>query len=720
METASLKLYMRFAGPAVELEDGISLPRDILDDKNVDIHSQHVEISHLETDCDQIENKSTAKLAATMEIKDQVISQVTADRDLRAAELEKIYCSRGWRMLKMLYRIESFLIPPNSRRRLFARIVLNAVRHPIAYAKKLKPSSIRNFVAAVKQDGLENASLKLDRFEATQGILSRTRIDRYDMKRTVFAPINFPAAESPSVSIIIPVYNHFSYTYGCLEAILANTTDVSYEIVIADDCSTDRTAEIGKLIGNISVSRTPNNLGFLGNCNHAAKMARGQYIHFLNNDTNVQKGWLGSLIRLMEENPQIGMTGSKLVYADGRLQEAGGILWQDGHAWNYGRLGNADEPEFNYVKEVDYISGASILIRQSLWAEIGGFDTRYTPAYYEDTDLAFEVRRHGYKVVYQPASVVIHYEGVSNGTDTGSGLKAYQEKNFVKFREKWADTLQAEHLSGPDFLFQARDRSRNRKHILVIDHYVPHYDQDAGSKCTFMYIRLFVKLGMQVTFLGDNFYPHEPYTSAFQQMGVEVLYGNRYANGWKQWIRQNGRYFDYAYLNRPHIAVKYIDFIKTNSSAKIIYFGQDLHYLREQRQYEIEKDPALLSSSREWKKKEFDLIRKADVVYVVGSYELGVLQKEFPLKTIRNIPVYFYEEDQPKNGLPIAQRKDLLFVGGFSHLPNVDAVLWFVKDIFPAVQKVYPEIRLLRRRFKSAGECQGACFRGGDHHGLYL
>ena len=125
---------------------------------------------------------------------------------------------------------------------------------------------------------------------------------------------------------------------------------------------------------------------------------------FLNNDTQVQPDWLSSLVDLIESDETIGMVGSKLVYPDGRLQEAGGIIWNNASGWNYGHLDDPMKPEYNYVKEVDYISGASLMIRKSLWESIGGFDERYVPAYYEDADLAFEVRKHGYKVVYQPKS----------------------------------------------------------------------------------------------------------------------------------------------------------------------------------------------------------------------------------------------------------------------------------------------------------------------------
>ena len=92
------------------------------------------------------------------------------------------------------------------------------------------------------------------------------------------------------------------------------------------------------------------------------------------------------------------------------------------------------------MKDVDYISGAAILLSNDLWKQIGGFDELFAPAYCEDSDLAFEVRKAGYRVVYQPLSKVIHFEGVSNGTDVnGTGLKRYQVENSKKLKEKWAE-----------------------------------------------------------------------------------------------------------------------------------------------------------------------------------------------------------------------------------------------------------------------------------------
>ena len=256
--------------------------------------------------------------------------------------------------------------------------------------------------------------------------------------------LRFKREEHPLVSIVIPVYNQVHYTYACLLSILENTKDVPYEVIIADDVSTDATKELSRYVENVVICRNETNQGFLRNCNHAAKEARGAYVMFLNNDTQVTPGWLSSLVTLIESDPSIGMVGSKLVYPDGRLQEAGGIIWSDGSGWNYGRLDDPDKAEYNYVKDVDYISGAAILLSVKLWNQIGGFDDRFAPAYCEDSDLAFEVRKAGYRVVYQPLSKVIHFEGVSNGTDVnGTGLKRIRWRTARSLRRSGPRSLKS-------------------------------------------------------------------------------------------------------------------------------------------------------------------------------------------------------------------------------------------------------------------------------------
>ncbi|MBQ6436672.1 glycosyltransferase, partial [bacterium] len=511
-------------------------------------------------------------------------------------------------------------------------------------------------------------------------------------KLFAYKPLSFHHSAQPLVSIIIPVYNQFNYTYNCLAAILRHTENIDYEVIIADDCSTDNTVNIGKIVSGIQVVTTPENMRFLKNCNYAAKQARGKYIFFLNNDTQVQAGWLSELLRLIENDDTIGMVGSKLIYPTGQLQEAGGIVWDDASAWNFGQKQDPHLPEFNYVKECDYISGAAIMIRHSLWQDIGGFDETFTPAYYEDVDLAMAVRARGKRVILQPLSIVIHFEGVSNGTDVTAGVKKYQVDNQKKFFDKWQTVLLKEHFPNAQEVLLARDRSRFKKHILVVDHYVPHYDQDAGGRCIYMYLRLFVEMGLQVTFIGDNFYKHEPYTTHLEQLGIEVLYGNYYHDHYETWLQENLKYYDYVYLLRPHIASKYMDIVKEYSNAKVFYFAVDLAHIRLQREFELTGDQKKLEEAKHWREVELKLFSQADVGHVVGSYEQGVLKKIYPEKPIRNIPLYIYEQLPQNINRDFASRHDLLFVGGFKHQPNVDAVLWFAHKIFPAILAKYPKM----------------------------
>jgi GT2 family glycosyltransferase len=612
-----------------------------------------------------VENEDKKKIIA--EQKHQ-IDDLYVQLQLVNQRLAEIYQSEGWKVLSAYYKIKGKLLPENSKRYARLKSIVNRLR-----GKKENP---------VNFNAVRNRQMLPDADKAAQ-----------------LEPIEFPVFESPSVSIVMPAYNGWALTYRCLASIKKNTFDVAYEIIIGDDASTDETRDIEKYVKNILVIRNERNLEFLHNCNHAASFARGKYILFLNNDTEVCARWLSSMVDLLEQDNSIGMVGSKLIYPNGKLQEAGGIIWSDASGWNFGHNQDPDAPEFNYVKEVDYISGASIIIRTDLWKQIGGFDKRYTPAYCEDSDLAFEVRNRGYKVMYQPLSEVIHFEGYTHGTDQsegikGNAIKAYQKRNNEKFREKWEQVLKNEHFANGENVFWARDKSRSKKTILVIDHYVPEFDKDAGSKTVFQYLKLFVSLNCNVKFLGDNFYRHEPYTTMLQQLGIEVLYGPHYASNWQHWISIHGDKLDYILLNRPHVSVKYIDSIKASTRAKILYYGHDLHFLRLTRQFEIEGKKELLEEAENWKKVEMSLFNKADVILTPSLEERDVIKNLGVQQQVVYKPPYFFERKaQPV--VDFSQRKDVFFIGGFTHSPNVDAVLWFTREVWPKVRCELPGVKFI-------------------------
>lgn len=574
-----------------------------------------------------------------------------------------------FKVRRRLGRIFNAKFPKGSRKRMMLSYAKNTVLHPVKYLSMYTSEEGKNRIKG--------------HFEIGEDYLNYGKL--------VFPKTGADGTEgsAPMVSIVIPVYNQIHYTYLCLQSILEHTRDVSYEVIIADDVSADATEHLSEFAENIVICRNQTNQGFLRNCNQAAKAARGKYVMFLNNDTQVTEGWLSSLVNLIESDKTIGMVGSKLVYPDGRLQEAGGIIWSDGSGWNYGRLDDPDKAEYNYVKDVDYISGAAILLSVELWNRIGGFDERFAPAYCEDSDLAFEVRKAGYRVVYQPLSKVIHFEGVSNGTDVnGTGLKRYQVENSKKLKEKWAEEFKKQCVNtGNPNPFRARERSMGKPVIVVVDHYVPTYDRDAGSKTTFQYLKMFLKKGYVVKFVGDNYLHEEPYTTTLQQLGIEVLYGPEYVTGIWDWFEKNGKEIDFAYLNRPHIATKYVDFISERTEIKIIYYGHDLHFLREFREYELTGDIQKKRDSDYWKSIEFTLMRKAAMSYYPSNVEEEAIHEQDMSIPVKAITAYVYEEFLENLNTDFAKREGLLFVGGFAHPPNADAVLWFAKEIFPKIRK---------------------------------
>jgi len=520
-------------------------------------------------------------------------------------------------------------------------------------------------------------------------------------KKKIYFPLNkncilnFKSQKNPLVTIIIPVFNNWDITRSCLISVLENSCEISYEVIIADDGSTDETRNISFHVSNVRTIVNKSNHGFLFNCNNAARYARGKYLAFLNNDTIVQPSWLKPLVNLLENDCKIGLVGSKLLYPNGRLQEAGGIVFKNASGYNYGRNDFPEYPEYNYLKEVDYISGACVLIRKSLWESIGGFDNIFAPAYYEDTDLSFEIRKRGLKVIYQPLSSVVHFEGASHGNNLNSGIKTYQRINKTKFFNKWESVLKSDHYAGPKNIFKARDRTMKKKTLLFIDNHVPFYDQDAGSRSTFQYLKLMSEMGYNIKFIGDDFKIHQPYTTTIQQIGIEVLYGRQYMQKWKNWIIDHKSNFDYIYLSRPLIAKKYIRTVKTYTSAKIFYCGHDLNYLREDRRLKLGNYVPPIEPSQ-WKKIELEIIRSSDISYFFSSYEVQELKKLVPSSVIRKIPIYIFEEAEfTKDTTPnFGERKGILFVGGFKHPPNLDAILWFIKEILPLVKSRIPSIEL--------------------------
>ena len=537
-----------------------------------------------------------------------------------------------------------------------------------------------------------------------------TTLDVYPEVRNIIDEIGLLATrggeptgiETPDATVIIPVHGQLIHTLSCLRAVLSAPTRCTYEIIVADDASNDATSRIlGAIGGVVRLHRSEVNRGFLRTCNAAAAQARGKTFVFLNNDTLPLAGWLDELLDGLRADPKRGLMGSKLINRDGTLQEAGGIVWEDGSAWNFGRGGNPAGSAYNYVKEVDFISGAAIAIPAGVWRELGGFDEAYVPAYYEDVDLAFRIRATGLRTVYQPFSNVIHFEGASHGQDLSQGIKAYQVVNKHKFYERWKDTLAADHFSHEGVDVRARDRSRSRPRIVVVDHYVPEPDRDSGSRAMLDYLKLLVSAAFHVTFWPHDLRFDKRYTPPLQRLGIEVIYVlEPPAPRFDDWLAANYAILDYAILSRPHVAREFIESLRSRSAAKIIFFGVDVHFKRHHRQLQATGSPLAEHEMIRWEHIEKEVWSKSDVVCYYSNEESELVQSECPGKATRTVPIFFFGTDRLletrrrvlEHGIP--ETKQVMFVAGFRHAPNVDAMLWFAAKVWPGVLTAIPEARL--------------------------
>ena len=503
-----------------------------------------------------------------------------------------------------------------------------------------------------------------------------------------FQPFAVPASGAPRASIVIPVYNQAAHTLACLRALAEHPPTTACEIIVVDDGSHDETHAWMPQITGLRYHRRAVNGGFIAACNDGASRATGDCLVFLNNDTVPQPGWLDALLATFDVHPKVGLVGAQLIYPDGRLQEAGGVVFNDGSAWNYGRFDSPDDPRYASVRDADYCSGAAIAVRAALFEEVGGFDTRYAPAYYEDTDLAFALRALGHRVLYQPASRVVHLEGVTSGTDTGSGAKAYQVRNRSVFAEKWAAAL-ATHPSA-DSLPSAGSVVQPQRQILIIDAETPRPQHDSASLRLANLMRLLNADGAHVVFLPADLRYAGDDTARLRQQGVEAWHAP-FVQRPSAWLHEHGHRFDVVMLSRHYVAAEFLPLVRRFApQARVVFDTVDLHFLREMRGAELAGDATLRHAAERTRERELSVIRASDTTLVVSPAERDMLSALLPgadVEVLANL------HEVAHTGLSFGQRHDLVFVGGFRHPPNVDAVLWFGREVFPLIHARQPDIR---------------------------
>jgi len=512
-------------------------------------------------------------------------------------------------------------------------------------------------------------------------------------------PLQLPVSDLPRVSIVIPMHGQYPSTRRCLAAIAYAPSTVPYELIVVDDGSTDDSCHwLADEAPAVHVVRHDFARGFNQACCSGAAIARGEFIVLLNNDTEPCARWLEELLAPFEQWSDTGLVGAQLVMANGRLQEAGGIVWGNGEPWNYGRGGNPYDPRYAYARQVDYASGAALAIRADLWRQVGGFSPEFSPAYYEDTDLAFKVREAGLQVRYAPLARVIHHEGVSNGSDTevAEGLKRYQAINAPLFEKKWAAAFDGPTEPNLSEAEQIKDRGIVGR-ALFIDHDTPRPDRDAGSHAALVEMELVQALGWKISFLPANLAWLSSYTEALQRRGIEALHAP-FVLSLEQLLRERGSEFDLIYITRYSVAGAALPLISRHApQARILFCNADLHHLRELRAaraqgLEGEAADRALAQVRDVQRQELEVIRQVHLTFSYSEVEQAVIEAE----TLGAAPTATcpWVVEGPSEPAPLEGRSGLAFLGSYGHPPNREAIAWFLAEVWAALHERCPWLQL--------------------------
>lgn len=513
--------------------------------------------------------------------------------------------------------------------------------------------------------------------------------------------IRLTPSANPIASIVILSYEDAELLRECLSAIARSTDAAStpYEVlVLFQQMSQDTVDALAAEVHGIRALQVRLNLGFGGGVNYAAKHAKGKYLVFLNDDSEVHAGWLDALVRAAKSDERIGAVGSRILFPDGTLQEAGGIVWSDGSTMPLGRGERPGSLSYSYVRAVDYTSANGMLVRREDFDRLGGFDSRYFPAYYEDTDLCLALRHQlGRNIVYEPRSVISHLEAASS--PDGDFRAFLFRRNRALLAEKWHDVLQTYPLPEPESPKAVESAVRRRRggtlRILAIDDRLPDVGGGSGGVGS-GFVRasaLFHDLkGCAVSL----FTTHRPRRNTLADLGVDVIDEPLTTH-----LARPGKTYDAVVISRPHNFRFFYDAIRAAlPGVPLIYDAEALYHKRLWLQGGLEpcdeRKDLIEARARETEELERQIARTSDRLVAISPEERAWLER-----VDRHAPIEFMPpllsgiETSPAT---LDGRAGAIFVAGWlggSESPNVDALRWYCNEVLPHVRAALPHFRTI-------------------------
>ncbi len=499
---------------------------------------------------------------------------------------------------------------------------------------------------------------------------ARRRAWRALVERVRSGPVYFPRRRAPMVTVAIVATEHGTRLASCLNALLRQLDALPCEVMVVDDAAPDAVRSYLAACSGITVLHHEAALGFGRSAARAVAAARGRFIAFLDQDVIVAPDWLGTLVAACRGDERIAAVGSRLCAPNGRTVHAGGIIWRDGSVSPFGADANTRAHASAFPREIDAFSCASVLLRIDAVRAVGGVPEELADANACALELAMRLHRARYRVLYEPASVAIRFDDASEVRSAPAG--------FVR---RWEEDL-ARHLPPDDLLIErAARRIAGRRTALVMDSFVPFDDRSAGARRMLAIMRMIRALGWHVIFVAHDGGAYEPYTARARRLGIEVI---PHRGDAEAALRALPVPIDVAWIARPDVLSRYLPVLRSAVRAPIVYDTVDLHFVRRRREGDVR------GTETHWEAMqsiELDLARKAEVTVVTSESDAVVLAEGGIGAHV--VPIV---ERRADLRVSYGARRDLLFVGNYSHEPNVDAVVRLVREIMPLVWERAPDL----------------------------
>lgn len=332
----------------------------------------------------------------------------------------------------------------------------NVMEDIISPLPKQTQSYIDYILSSVNESRAYTENLLYRKYNKTPTkVASNYSYSKSGLHKQAIQVLNKNMVYGPRVSIIIPVFNKMDLTKQCLTALIENTPDSLYEVIIIDNASTDGTGDfLAALEGDVRIITNRENLGFARACNQGARAASGEYLIFLNNDTMPHKNWLTELVDVVDAWKDVGIVGSRLLFPDNTIQHAG-VAMLPALSHMYPKM-PADFLPANKPRDLNAVTGACMLVRRELFFSAGCFHEGYINGC-EDIDLCMSVREAGKRVFYNPRSVLTHFEGQTPGREDR------MDDNRKILFERWKDKMPADYeryLSDDGFRKSPTDKTK--------------------------------------------------------------------------------------------------------------------------------------------------------------------------------------------------------------------------------------------------------------------